>query len=488
MRLHLPILALLLTSACGPSGGEPEVIAYTTRDLPVDHSMEATVGSPRMCVSGPTVYTAWHDDRRSGGRNQVFFNVGRGGGVHWGDADVQLSSDPDGDSIAENPSIACTGDSVYVAWEDTRDSEFGHKSIYFSYSDDAGDTWVVDQLVTLDPEGDWDAQGPTLAVDYDPEVSPDKHIYFAWYDNRFGAYDVYFTRSTNGYNFLPAELRLDTDAAGSAYSAHPRLQVDGAGGVYVAWEDSRDGGNDVYLNRSLDRGETWLPSDVRLDGGDEGGASDAFGITMALDRDVDDEPAVYVAWHDGRNGRNDIFLNYALDSGTSWLGDAVRIENDGAGASESFYPSVVASDERVVVGWHDDRDIGFDIWVRGSDNGGADWGPEMRLDTDVAGSAHSLGTKLVGVGPNLAAVWTDYRRPAELPDSHPDIFYRTSSDGGGAWSSADVRIDDDPQGTAISDDPQVMMVGPSVYVIWVDYRAGDADLWFRRMPAVAPGG
>ena len=489
MRSAIPLVVLLAATGCGTAGvGEPEVIAYTTNDLPVDHSLEATVGAPRMGVAGANGYAVWHDDRRAPGRNQVFFNVGRGGGVHWGEGDVQLSSDPEGTSVAENPTIACAGDSVYVAWEDDRDSEFGHKSIYFTYSDDGGDNWVVDQLVTLDPEGEWDAQGPALAVEYDPDVGPDKHIYFAWYDNRLGAYDIYFTRSTNGYNFLPQGKRLDTDTAGSAYSAHPRLLVDGEQGVYVAWEDSRDGGNDVYFNRSLDRGDSWLGDDVRLDGGDDGGASDAFGVAMAIDTDNGDESAVYAVWHDGRNGSNDIYLNYAHDSGTTWQADAVRIENDGPGASESFYPTVVASDDRVVVGWHDDRDIGFDIWMRGSENGGLDWGSEMRLDTDVAGSAHSLGTKLVGIGPNLVAVWTDHRRPAEVADGHPDIYYRTSNDGGFVWSANDVRVDDDPQSTGISDQPQVVMAGPSVYVLWVDYRAGNADLWFRRMPSTAPGG
>jgi len=106
----------------------------------------------------------------------------------------------------------------------------------------------------------------------------------------------------------------------------------------------------------------------------------------------------------------------------------------------------------------------------------------------VAGSAHSLGTKLVGIGPNLVAVWTDHRRPAEVADGHPDIYYRTSNDGGFVWSANDVRVDDDPQSTGISDQPQVVMAGPSVYVLWVDYRAGNADLWFRRMPSTAPGG
>ena len=71
--------ALLLLSGC-PTAVEPEVIPYVTQDVKIDASGDADVGSPRLCVSGPNVYAVWHDDRRSGGRNQVFFNAGRGGG------------------------------------------------------------------------------------------------------------------------------------------------------------------------------------------------------------------------------------------------------------------------------------------------------------------------------------------------------------------------------------------------------------------------
>jgi hypothetical protein len=136
----------------------------------------------------------------------------------------------------------------------------------------------------------------------------------------------------------------------------------------------------------------------------------------------------------------------------------------------------------VLVAWHDDRDIGFDIWTRGSENGGETWGSELRLDSDVAGSAHSLGVRLARDGNRVAAVWTDHRRGPEAEgEVHPDIYYSLSQDEGYIWSDAEQRVDDDPQSTAISDQPQLVLAGPSIYVLWVDYRSGNSDLWFRRM-------
>lgn len=473
----VPLLSLLLS--CGEALG-PEVVPYTTQDLQVDSSGEGDVGGPRLCVSGPNVYTVWHDDRRSGDRNQVFFNASRAGGSSWL-VEQQLSADSSGQTVAEHPDIACAGDSVYVVWEDDRDSDIGHKSVYFAYSTDGGDTWSANQRITDDPDGDFDALGPRITVDYDPKVSPDQELSIAWYDDRRGAYDIYFTRGTNGYNFLPEELRLDTDGPGAAYSAHPRLATDGRGGVFVVWEDSRAGGNDVYMNRSLDFGNTWLVSDVRIDTGDLAGNSDAFGIEVAVDSYVS-PTAIYATWHDDRNGGRDIYLNSSSDGGLTWLTEAQRIDNNGEGVSDSFYPSIVVNDRRVLVAWHDDRDIGFDIWSRGSENGGATWGSEVRLDTDVAGSAHSLGVRLARDGDRVAAVWSDHRQGAgSSGDTHPDLYYSVSQDEGYIWSDQERRIDDDPENTAISDQPQVVLAGPSLYVLWIDYRSGNSDLWFRRM-------
>ena len=470
--------AALLLSACDELGSEPEVIAYTTEDVQVDGSGVADIGEPAMCVAGTTVYVVWHDDRR-GGRNQVFFNAGRGGGASW-ETDSQISTDPTGSSVAENPTIACAGESVYVAWEDDRDSDLGHRSIYFRYSDDSGRTWSSDSLLTADLNGDWDSLGPALSV---VDEGDERSVYLVWYDNRRGAYDIYFNRGTNGEDWLPEEQRLDTDAPGAAYSAQPMIVTDDIGGIYVSWQDARNGGNDVYVRHSATRGAFWDPSDTRLTGGTLGGVH-AFGISMVIDREAV-QPAIHVSWHDDRNGARDIFLASSVDAGFNWTEEPQRVEADGPGAADSFYPSVSAAAGRVMVGWHDNRDGGFDILVRTSLDGGRTWGSEFRVDTDVVGSAHSLRPKVVQQGERVAVGWIDYRSTGSdfAGDPQPDVYYRVAGEGGLSWASEDRRVDDDPQSSAISDDLQILIAGPAVHALWVDFRLGNADLWYRRMPS-----
>jgi len=477
------LVGALVAPGCPGGGVEPEIIPYSTRDVQIDTGAPGAALRPRMCLSGTTVHVVWHEDR-SGGKNQILYAAGRAGGAIW-DEPQQLSTNPDGDANAENPEIACVGEQVFVVWEDDRDSELGHRNVYFRASQDEGRLWQPEQLLSSDEDGDWDALEPRIAADPDPN-GVDVRMYVAWYDNRFGAYDIYVQSGTNGYNWLVDEIRIDTDPPGAAYSAHPLIASDGIGGVYVAWEDSRDGTNAVYAHHSSDWGNNWLGSDVRLDGPSDD--ADAFGLALAVDRARTDPPvpAVYVAWHDGRNGPKDIYLNRSTDAGGTWQGEPTRIDNDAPGSANSFYPALNVVDDRVLVTWHDDRDVGFDIFVRSSDDAGASWLSESRVDTGVAGSAHSLDVRVARTGDRVAFAWSDYRAPIEVgADAQPDIYYRISENEAYQFPSDDVRVDDDPEATAISDDVQIAIAGPSVHLVWVDYRLGNADLWYRAMPAFA---
>ncbi len=480
--LALAAVATIFLPAC--EGGETQtIVPYATEDRQIDTGAEGNAVHPRMCVAGTTVYVVWQEDRGSG-NNQVLFTAGRAGGAVW-DEPIQISTNPTGDAIAESPELACLGDSVYVVYEDDRDSEIGHRNVYFRYSDDTGRTWQTEQLLSGDVKGDWDALGPQIEVDQDLN-GIDKRLYVTWYDNRFGAYDIYVNAGTNGYNWQVSEQRIDTDTPGSSYSAHPKLASDGIGGAYVVWEDSRGGSNSVYYNHSFDWGTNWQASDLRLDGGTAAGSSDAFGVQITIDRDRTNppQPAVYVAWHDDRNGPKDIYLNRSLDAGFNWDDTPARIDNDAPGSANSFYPALSAVDDRVLVTWHDDRDIGFDIYLRSSDDAGASWLSETRVDAGIAGSAHSLDSRVQRVGDRVAVGWTDYRTPVELgSQGHPDVYYRLSDDAGYLFADTDERVDDDPAATAISEDLQMVMSGPSVHMVWVDYRLGNADLWYRAMPS-----
>ena len=123
------------------------------------------------------------------------------------------------------------------------------------------------------------------------------------YDQDPDWFDVMVRRSTDaGTTWLASDVRLDTDGIGAADSYAPVLCCDGAN-VFAAWYDFRAGGAaDVYCNRSVDGGTTWLASDVRLDT-DVAGAAASTNLQVACC-----QSDVYVAWLDSRNGADDVYV------------------------------------------------------------------------------------------------------------------------------------------------------------------------------------
>jgi len=70
---------------------------------------------------------------------------------------------------------------------------------------------------------------------------------------------------------------------------------------------------------------------------------------------------VWVVYEDDRNGMRDIYLNFSLDHGETYQPIELRIDSDTAGAAESTSPVVAVTDEGAVIAWIDQRNVWLDI-------------------------------------------------------------------------------------------------------------------------------
>ncbi len=328
------------------------------------------------------------------------------------------------------------------------------------------DLGITDVRIDLAPQGSDPDSGETQMC-----VDDNGTVYVVWVDDRDGSPDVWFNRSANGgASWLPAAVKLNRGVDNNVWAPHISCNNKGA---YVVWEDDRDGelqNHQIYFNRSMDGGQTWLQQDVLLELDDEGRS---FSQGPKLESVGDD---LYAVWYDNANGAYDIFLAASGDNGKTWR-DPVRVDSDEpAGVARSGSPQIQATKNgRVYVVWEDSRNGNSDIYFARSDNAGSSFQQDQRLDGgDDLGSAHSFVPRISADGDHVYVVWHDERN-----GDGRDVFVNYSGDGGANWSNTAIRVDSDNAGFFNSVFPEVVTVGNRGHVVWQDNRNQGYDMFYR---------
>ncbi|MBN1691399.1 MAG: exo-alpha-sialidase, partial [Dehalococcoidia bacterium] len=370
---------------------------------------------------------------------------------------------------------------------------------------------VTPLLAAVPVSADWGADIRLTSAagnSYDPSVAASgNNVHVAWEDSRDGNPEIYYKRSTNGGTTWGADTRLTSAAASSEKTS---VAVSD-GQVHVAWQDNRDGNEEIYYKRSTDGGTTW-GADTRL----TNAAAESVDPSVAAT-----DSQVHVAWSDYRDGNGEIYYKRSTDGGATWGADT-RLTNN---ASVSANPSVAVSGNTVHIAWLDNRDCSFEAYYKRSTDGGATWGADTRLDNDAADSRNPV---LAASGNNVHIAWFDhrdgnweiyYRRSTDAgvawdggtrltsaagdswnasiaisgnhvhvawEDSRDDpgreIYYKRSADGGTTWG-ADTRLTNAAGNTWF---PSAAVSGNTVHVAWMDFRDGNWEIYYKRDTAPAP--
>jgi hypothetical protein len=142
---------------------------------------------------------------------------------------------------------------VSVAWTDIRARE-PDSNIFFTQATKRSAT-VFQPTRQLDDSRlgfDIDADTPTTQSHPDMKGAGST-LCVAWQDDRNGTNDVYFKRSLDGGTTFSGDERVDDTAAGPSGQTAPAVAIDQTGGTrcYVVWEDTRLGNSDVYVASRL---------------------------------------------------------------------------------------------------------------------------------------------------------------------------------------------------------------------------------------------
>ncbi len=372
--------------------------------------------------------------------------------------------------VDSRPAMAVVGDSVYLAWQDTRDDSEG--DIFFARSTDGGQAWGPNIQVNDDLPG-VEQSAPYLAA-------RGNDVYLAWHDEREGGEgDVYFARSTNGGQSWSANQRVN----GNTFSVvgAPAIATGAGSRLHATWATSK---TLIYTNRSADAGQSW-GGNVAVGGADLGASSftgyPAPGIATNGSGDV------YLAWWDTRNAFYDescmrlrdidVFAGRSTNNGSSWSA-GVQITGDDGLASQSR-PHLAYRDGTLFAVWTDFRDAALSddrdpaIYFARSADGGQSWSP-TNLQVNTNEVPHVALDPVVAVD-DEGVLYVSWR--GDYLDSARDVFFTRSLDSGDTWQ-VERRVNTDAIGAEQGAPALVATTPGRVYLAWHDERAGTQDLYF----------
>ncbi|HEV8456430.1 MAG TPA: sialidase family protein, partial [Gemmatimonadales bacterium] len=376
---------------------------------PPERGVSARDGELALGPAGEValIYRWWRHEPRA---KQIRLARSDDGGKTW----IQASTPVDTSGKTFDPRVAWSkGKSLVVVWADERRGD-RHFDIYARRSPDGGMTWEAEQLLSRFPRN-----GPS-DLHARPQLLSDggDRLWAVWVGVRNSKSFLFMNRSLDGGRTWTEPVPL----SGESRSVFGQTLLGAGDRMLLTWQDSVGGQDRIYAVSSSDSGVTWT-TPVRVDHL-PAGAPPATGATALLGQDGE----ALVAWQDARNGRDDIFLARSTDGGRTWSKDDQRMDMDEPGTAFSRAPKLAKSpDGRVALTWEDDR-AGFEaVYARIRSAGQkAEWGPELPIAPPTGKIAARIPNLAWGPG-GLYIVWQAWDHTLAPARTDKTIVGRTVS-------------------------------------------------------------
>jgi len=340
-----------------------------------------------------------------------------------------------------------------------------------------GDWEIVIQRVDGDGNYLWGDDGIRLSFDYRvstwPSLAPDGAggVFVAW-ENTDYSHESYLQRVDGDGNILWIEGGIKICNAEPSQK-YPQVHPDGAGGVYVAWTDSR-ATEDVYVQRFDGDGlEQWAPDGVRI--------HHTSGSQMVGNIVPDGAGGIIVPWltlnypYSGSIHANRINFAGQLLWGTNGI-----VVNDEP--EPQTWPMVAADGAGgAFFCWKDERNGGgsyeTDVYAQRIDtDGNLLWTPTGVPVCTADDAADHPMICADGAG-GAVVVWNDDRYNNPTSDLYAQ---RLDGDGAPQWTLDGVLVCGANGG---QDYPRIIGERPDQGVVigWEDSRAGANDVYAQRL-------
>lgn len=387
-------------------------------------------------------------------------------------------------SVARNPARP---DNLVVSYRVDRP----RFSAVLASSQDGGATWMHVALPL--PVGKDRPFAPDVAF------APDGTLYVVYVNlegNGNVPVNLWLAKSADGGRSLTEPSRVAGDL-----TFQPRLAVSPDGSVHVTWLQ----GDEVGLLRL-----SGAPAQVVAASSRDGGRTFEAPVPVsdphrervgAASPVVDARGRVVVLYEDFKRDRRDfenlegppwdqpfaLVVTRSDDGGRSF--SAGNEFESGLMPTRRFlvflpeFPSLAAGPgETLYAAWADGRNGDEDVFLRRSDDGGASWGPPVRVNDDALRGGTSQYLPRVAVSPDGRVDVLFYDRQGDPADVLTDVYLATSADRGETFrnvrvspASFDSRVGPSAGpafGTDFGSRLALASGGRETFAVWTDTRAG----------------
>jgi hypothetical protein len=296
------------------------------------------------------------------------------------------------------PAIAVNASGNFViTWIDGRS---GNDDIYAQRYDSSGTPQSFNFMVN-DDAGTITQWSPAIAMD------DSGNFVITWQDERWVAFDIYAQRYDSSGNPMGPNFRVNDDLLGYINQRFPAIAMDGSGNFVITWEDARDGNVDIYAQR-YDSSGTPQGSNFKVN--DDAGPSVQRYTAIAMDGSGN----FVIAWEDERNGDDDIYAQRYNSSATP-LDSNFKVSDD-AGAAIQWYPAIaIDGSGNFVVTWEDYRNIGSapDIYAQRYNSSGNPLGSNFKVNADAGATSQEYPATAMDHSGNFVITWQDYRNGSD---------------------------------------------------------------------------
>jgi hypothetical protein len=361
----------------GLPGGNPRVNQDSSGQAQNETTIIASPANPQVLVGG------WNDyfNVNPGQNTVIGYGWSSDGGQTWQSSRVDFSTLPSSQSTGDPALTADSQGNIYLgilAYSGTA------SGILVAKSTDGGATFA--EPVRLDNGGDKEFLTVDLAND---------NVYVVWENGSMTGQTIFFSKSTDlGESYTPRQAISNSASGGNG--AYPAVGPDGE--IYVVWSNFS---TTLWFDRSLDQGNTWLPTDIAAVTGIDkprdplqGGFRNPMIPAIAVDRTTGpNRGRIYIVWPDERFGDPDTLISWSDDKGDTWSAP-LRVNDDAVGNdADQFFPWVATDDNgHVHVTFLDRREdpdgLLLAMYLATSTDGGVSFGPNIRISDGIYGPSN----------------------------------------------------------------------------------------------------